>query len=59
MPLDLSFLLPNKHPDNLLLIQYFYTWKFLVLLGVISLNMLFGCAKANFDLDVLNEKLYA
>ena len=70
MPLDLSFFLPNKHPEkrititNLLQTYYIYyysIWKFLVLWVSLEnkrlfFNLLFGCPKANFDLDVLNKK---
>ena len=54
MPLDLSILLPNKHPDNLIYIRYCSTWKFLILWGVLEnkktvFNELFGCPKAYFD----------
>ena len=73
MPLDLSFFLPNKHPEkrititNLLQTYYIYyysIWKFLVLWVSLEnkrlfFNLLFGCTKVNFDLDVLNKKLYA
>ena len=63
MPLDLNVLLQNKHPDKLILSapallknsQYY---------GVsledkrAFFNQLFGCSKANFDLEVLNKKTY-
>ena len=52
MPLGLSLLLPNKHPDK---VRYICsTWKFLILWIVIKKQ------KTNLTLnDVLNKKLYA
>ena len=58
----LELFLPNKHPDKIY-ICYCSTWIFLVLwYSEVSLenkrliyNLLFGCPKANFDLDMLKK----
>ena len=64
MPLELKFLLPDKHPDKVIDI-YIYTTALLEnseYHGVtleskrLFFNLLFGCPKVDFDLDVLNKK---
>ena len=64
MPLDLNFLLLNKHPETLINLYISATallessWYYGVSLENKRLffNLLFGCPKVNVDLDVLNEK---
>ena len=67
MPLGLSLLLPKKHPDNIYIYIYIYICYFSKnsqYYGVPSenkslfFNLLFGCPKEKFDLDVLNKKNY-
>ena len=64
MPLELNFLWPNKHPDQLIHIYIYatallensqYHWVSLESKRLFF-NLLFGCPKVNFDLDVLNKK---
>ena len=62
MPLFLSFLLPNKHPDKPIYIYMLLLYLKMSITGCHQkikdcfFNLLFGCHKANFDLNVLNKK---
>ena len=66
MPPDLNFLLQNKHPDKLIYVYICISatallensWYYEVSLENKRLffNLLFGCPRVNFDLDVLNKK---